>query len=127
MFHGDEGRLGALAGRSSRYHRHGGQGGSLDTGADLDAGAVAGTLSALIGRDGRLAVGDGAGFPVEAWPGVLELLRRRRDVRLLLGLCLSAPDRADELPADRASTVVGGFGARRWAAAGQIPLPPRRP
>jgi acyl-CoA hydrolase len=80
----------------------------------------------LIGRDGRLAVGDGAGFPVEAWPGVLELLRRRRDVRLLLGLCLSAPNRADALAADRASTLVGGFGARPAIDAGQIAFLPVR-
>ena len=77
-------------------------------------------------RGGRVLVGDGAGFPVEAWAGVLELARRRPDVRIVLGWCLTAPERLDELTADRAATLISGFGMRRAIDAGQVAFLPVR-
>jgi acyl-CoA hydrolase len=93
---------------------------------DLDADAVAAALDALLPAGGRLAVGDGAGFPLEAWPGVVELLRRRPDVRALLGWALNPLPGTDTFTADRVQTLISGQGMRKPMEAGQVAFVPAR-
>ncbi len=88
--------------------------------------ALVKTLSDLLPPGGRVAVGDGAGFPVAAWPAVVDLLAARRDLHLLLGFCLATPARTDELDPTRVRTLVSGFGLRRPVDADRVAFVPVR-
>ncbi|HEX3705899.1 MAG TPA: acetyl-CoA hydrolase/transferase C-terminal domain-containing protein [Mycobacteriales bacterium] len=82
------------------------------------------TLSDLVPVGGRVGVGDGAGWPAELWPAVLDLARERPDVSLLLGWFLRPPV---ALPLGNDSrTVISGFGLRKPIDAGQVEFVPIR-
>ena len=83
-------------------------------------------LAAAVPPGGRIALADGAGFPHEAWPAVVELSLRRPDVQVLLGWCVSTPARIEELDGGRVRAVVSGFGLRRAIDAGHVGYLPVR-
>src|ERR1700728_4863489 len=89
------------------------------------SGAVS-QLADAIPRGGRVAVGDGAGFPNELWPVVVGVAAERPDVKVLLGLCLGTPQQLDTFHHERAVTVISGFGLRRASDAGQVGFAPAR-
>jgi len=92
----------------------------------LDLEATVERLSAALPVGGRIAVADGAGFPHEAWPALVDLTARRPDLRLLIGWCIPTPERIDELRAESARTVISGFGLRRAIDAGRVGFLPVR-
>ena len=87
---------------------------------------AAGQLSALLPAGGRLALADGGDFPVELWDEIVVLLADRPDVSVLFGWGFDdlAPD--DQLRAQRASTLVCGFGLRRALDEGRLGFVPGR-
>jgi hypothetical protein len=84
------------------------------------------TLCDLVPPGGRLAVGDGAGFPAEAWPAVLQFTQQRPDAHILLGCCFSPPDRIEDMPPGQVSTLVSGFGLRCAIDVGAVGFLPVR-
>jgi acyl-CoA hydrolase len=93
----------------------------------MEGGATAidvSTLSDLVPPGGRVGIGDGAGWPAELWPSVLDLARARPDVSLLLGWFLNPPP---ALPGGTsAQTVISGFGLRKPIDAGEVEFIPIR-
>lgn len=88
--------------------------------------ALRSRLSALLPRGGRLALGDGAGVPVEVWPAVRALLQEREDVTLLTAWWFSPPPGVEELPPGRVCALISGFGMRRAIDAGHVGFVPAR-
>ena len=84
------------------------------------------SLSEMLPRGGRLAIGDGAGTPHEAWSSVIELLEERADVSLVLGWWFTAPALDGPLRGERAKTLFSGFGLRRLIDAGKVGFVPCR-
>lgn len=83
-------------------------------------------LSSLLPLGGRLALGDGAGVPVEVWPAVRALLLERDDISLITAWWFSPPSGVEELPAGRVSALISGFGMRRAIDAGHVGFVPAR-
>jgi acyl-CoA hydrolase len=73
-----------------------------------------------------LAVGDGAGCPIELWGDVLELLAERPDVSVVLGWWFDPPEGDVGLEPGRATTLLSGFGLRRLIDAGRVGFVPSR-
>jgi len=92
----------------------------------MDAASIAKQLSAALPEGGRLAVGDGAGCPTEAWGAVDQLLSDRPDVSVLLGWWFRAPEVIGNLNARQVSTVISGFGMRRLIDSGAVGFLPIR-
>lgn len=83
-------------------------------------------LAAAIPRSGRIAVADGAGFPHEVWPAIVELALRRPDIHVIIGWCLTAPARIGELSASQVRTTVSGFALRGAIDEGHVGFLPVR-
>jgi acyl-CoA hydrolase len=78
----------------------------------------------LVPLGGRVGIGDGAGWPAELWPMVLDLARVRPDVSFLLGWLLEGlPEPMEELSV---RTLVSGFGLRRSIDHGEVGFVPVR-
>jgi acyl-CoA hydrolase len=89
-------------------------------------GELAARLSALLPPGGRLAVGDGAGCPLEVWAELSSLLVERRDISVLLGWWFTPPPDEAGLDAARALTIISGFGMRRSIDEGRVGFVPSR-
>lgn len=65
-------------------------------------------------------------MPLELWTAVLNTLADRRDVSLLVGVCIQPPTGLEVLTAGRVQALVSGFGLRRALDSGQIEFLPIR-
>lgn len=83
-------------------------------------------LSDLIGRGCRLALGDGAGMPVQVLPELCRRARAAGDVRLLLGWCVGSLDGFDPTAFADVRTIMGGYGLRTFLDEGSVRYVPAR-
>jgi len=80
----------------------------------------------LVPQGGRLAVGDGAGFPAEIWSAIAQVAALRPDVQVLLGWCFNPPEGIENSRPGQFMTLVSGFGMRRPIDQGAVGFLPVR-